>query len=130
MPKVETLYTQAKADKICELLAEGVPLKHICKLDGMPHYVTALRWQKAHPEFQEMASLAKQDGTHALADECLEIADSDLDPADKRIRIDTRIRLIGKWNSRAYGDKVDVTSDGQKIEGVAVTFRDPRTGDA
>lgn len=76
----------------------------------MPHYVTVLKWQRAHPEFDNLSSRGKAEGTHALADECLEIADDmTIDPANKRLMIDTRIRLIGKWNSRAYGDKVDVT---------------------
>jgi hypothetical protein len=45
-------------------------------------------------------------GCDALADECLEIADdSEIKPDDKRIRIDTRIRLIGKWSQR-YSDKM------------------------
>ena len=27
---------------------------------------------------------------------------------DRRVRIDTRLRLIGKWNATIYGDKVAV----------------------
>jgi hypothetical protein len=48
-------------------------------------------------------------GCDALADECIEIADGEGDPADKRIKIDTRIRLIGKWSQR-YSDKLAITS--------------------
>jgi hypothetical protein len=44
-----------------------------------------------------------------LADECLEIADG-IDPTDvKRVKIDTRIRLIGKWSQR-YSDKLAITN--------------------
>ena len=48
-----------------------------------------------------------------MADECIEIADDkDIDPQHKRFMIDTRIRLIGKWNSKAYGEKVEMAATG------------------
>lgn len=54
---------------------------------------------------------ARELGCDALADECIEIADEpDRDPAEKRIRIDTRIRLIGKWSQR-YSDKLTVNTN-------------------
>lgn len=101
------MYGPEVKQKVCELLAQGIPLSKICKMKDMPTYMTVLTWQKEDAEFSDSSARAKQDGTHALADEALEIADDPLiDPADKRIRIDTRIRLIGKWNARAYGDKL------------------------
>ena len=49
-----------------------------------------------------------------LADECISIADNPtLDPNDKRIRIDTRLRLIGKWNAKKYGDKIAMEHEHQ-----------------
>ena len=46
-----------------------------------------------------------------MADECIDIADDPtIEAADKRIKIDTRIRLIGKWSQR-YSDKVTVKSE-------------------
>lgn len=53
---------------------------------------------------------ARELGCDSLADECIEIADDkELDPADRRIRIETRLKLIGKWSQR-YGDKLVVDS--------------------
>jgi hypothetical protein len=50
---------------------------------------------------------ARQHGTHFLAGDCLRISDDPgLEPQDKRVRIDTRLRLIGKWNAKEYGDKI------------------------
>lgn len=104
-----TSYNEEIAETILDKLAEGMPLKKICDEDGMPCYMSVLRWQRKFPEFGDLVARAKIDGTHALADECLEIADEKTaDPADRRVRIDTRLRLIGKWNSRVYGDKVAV----------------------
>lgn len=84
-------------------------MKVICKEEDMPCYMSVLRWQRRHPEFGDLVARAKVDGTHALADECIEIADDKKsDPADRRVRIDTRLRLIGKWNATIYGDKMAV----------------------
>ncbi len=70
------------------------------KLDSDESFLAAFRARKAV-------------GVRAIVDDCLEIADEPvkelLDVADKRVRIDTRLRLAGKWLSAEFGDKVDVT---------------------
>ena len=104
-----TDFNDKVAEAIIDKLAEGIPMKVICKADDMPCYMSVLRWQRKFPEFGDLVARAKIDGTHALADECIEIADdTKCDPADRRVRIDTRLRLIGKWNSRVYGEKMAV----------------------
>ena len=108
-PKPPVDYTDDLGAKIVDLLSEGVPLKAICAMKGMPHYITVLRWQRIYEDFGNLSAQAKVDGTHALADQAIMIADdTTIDPAHKRVMVDTRIRLIGKWNSRAYGDKLAV----------------------
>ena len=107
-------YNETIAAEIVERLSNGEPLKKMCKDEHMPHYTTVLKWQRAHPEFSDLTARAKAEGTHALADECLDIADDKtIDPQHKRFMIDTRIRLIGKWNSKAYGEKVEMATTGQ-----------------
>jgi len=59
-----------------------------------------------HPEAQGAVWQARQETAHALYDECVQIADdSKPDPRDRHIRIDTRMRVVGKLNQRAYGDQ-------------------------
>lgn len=54
---------------------------------------------------------ARELGCDAMADQCIEIADDEtLDPAHKRIMVETRIRLIGKWSQR-YSDKLMVKNE-------------------
>ena len=102
-------YTQEIHDAILERLALGRSLLSISKDEDMPSHATILRWRKKYPELDEAIPRAREEGTHTLADECLQIADNkDLEPADRRVRIDTRLRLIGKWNARHYGDKLEV----------------------
>lgn len=101
-----TLFNESLAEEICRRLSMGEPLAKICADDEMPAYSTVRKWEAENPEFSALSTRAKVDGTHYMADECLEIADGRGDPADKRIRIDTRLRLIGKWNRHVYGDKL------------------------
>lgn len=125
-----TVMTQETVNKMVERLSAGEPLKRICADNDMPHYATVARHRVADKDFNDLLTQARSDGTHALADECLDIADNPtLEPADKRVRIDARIRLIGKWNSRAYGDKVDVNHGGQKDNPVEVVIRGVKAGE-
>lgn len=99
--------TPELVEEIFERLARGEPMARICELDHMPSFTTVWRWEQADEEFRKGSARARELGTHYLADDCLRIADDgDLEPADKRVRIDTRLRLIGKWNARAYGDRI------------------------
>lgn len=98
----------ADIEDICAQLAEGKSLRAICKERGIAES-TVRYWLARDEEAFAHSTRAKELGCDALADECLEIADGAGDPADKRIKIETRIRLIGKWSQR-YGDKVTVDS--------------------
>jgi len=95
--------------EICERLAKGNSLRAICK-DMKLNEATVRYWFVTDAEAFTHSARARELGCDALADECLEIADGSGDPADKRIKIDTRIRLIGKWSQR-YSDKVTVKSE-------------------
>lgn len=93
---------------ICEKIAEGKSLRAVCREMGMKESTVRYHLTKDPDAFAHSAR-ARELGCDALADECLEIADGD-DPTDvKRVKIDTRIRLIGKWSQR-YGDKVSITN--------------------
>lgn len=106
-------YNEELAAKICERLAHGEPLAKICRDPDMPGYSTVRRWEDEKPEFQALSLRARQDGTHFLADDSLRIADDDqIDTQRAKLMIDTRLRLIGKWNAKAYGDKLETTLQG------------------
>lgn len=109
-----SLYSDELACKICDRLAKGETLRSICRSDGMPCEVTVWRWESENDEFCKLSARARDRGTHSIAEECIEISDrDDLDPQDRRVRIDTRLRLIGKWNAKKYGDKVEIEQNGQ-----------------
>lgn len=93
-------YSHAFARRICERLAAGETLGQICQDPSMPNYATLRRWQDQAPGFLVMTLRARQTGNDHLAEECLRIADDPtLNASEKRVRIDTRMKLIGKWSA-------------------------------
>lgn len=105
--------TEQEIADICDQLAEGKSLRAICREMGKTES-TIRYWLHKDEEAFAHSARARELGCDALADECLEIADKAsadaIEAADKRIRIDTRLRLIGKWSQR-YSDKVTVKSE-------------------
>lgn len=114
-------------------LATGLPLQVICRRNGIDQS-TISRWEARDPAFAEEMAAARSLGWDSLAAECLEIADDarndymeqlDDDGATQgwrfngenvlrsRLRIETRLKLLAKWDSGRYGDtkrlEVDAT---------------------
>jgi hypothetical protein len=102
--------TQEHVEAACQMMAGGKSLRAACRELGLAESSVRYHLNKDAESFAQSAR-ARELGCDALADECLEIADnSTLDPQDRRIRIDTRIRLIGKWSQR-YSDKLTVQNN-------------------
>lgn len=92
---------------VLEGLAEGMSLRSICKAPGFPSVGTVLAWCAAEPEWAEQYARARKAGDDAMAEDIQAIADDeDLDPNDKRVRIDARKWLMAKRQPKKYGDKV------------------------
>lgn len=95
---------------ICNLMASGKSLRAACREMGLNESSVRYWLNKDEDAFAHSAR-ARELGCDALADQCLDISDDPtIDAAEKRIRIDTRIRLIGKWSQR-YSDKLTVKSE-------------------
>jgi hypothetical protein len=110
-------------EAICAELAVGKSLRAICRQYSFPES-TIRGWLLDDEEAFAQSARARELGCDALADECIDIADGEAgvtDPTDKRIRIDTRLRLIGKWSSR-YADKQKLEHSGK--DGGAIEFKD------
>lgn len=104
-----TIRTKEMEDEILERLSNGEPLTKICRDEHMPNFSTIFRWELADPEFCKLTSRAREIGTHALVNESIEISDDPLARADqKRVRIETRLRVAGMFNRRLFGDSKEV----------------------
>ena len=126
-----TDYTEELANDICvEISTTAKGLHIICKELGIG-YTTVKRWIIEKEEFRAKYVRAKEEQAEHLAEEMLEIADDsngDTLINDKgeekvnnewvqrsRLRIDTRKWIASKLLPKKYGDKLDLTTNGQNI---------------
>ena len=128
-----SLKSKAVIEAICERLAKGEPLAAICRDDGMPADRTVRDWVEQDAEVSAAIARAREAGEDWLAAECLEIADDSrndwmeraAEDGDSkalqfngehvqrsRLRIDTRLKLLAKWNPKKWGDKVQTELTG------------------
>jgi hypothetical protein len=138
------------ADEIVRWIGEGKTLREFCRQAGKPSFVTVYAWQKKDAKFAERIACARESGEEQIAQECLEIADdarndwetrTNKDGSEyqainpevvqrSRLRVDTRLKLLAKWNPRKYGDKVENTvvgADGGPVQhSIAVEFVKPK----
>lgn len=122
-----TKYTRAIADEICARISDGQSLNSACESDErFPAASTFRQWVIDDVDGIAARSARAYDiGHDAIADDCLRIADTEEDPHRARIRVDTRLRLLGKW-SRKYADRV--TQEITGANGGPVRFAGGRSG--
>lgn len=131
-----TKYSQKLADKICEQLSLGYSIRTVCNPEAMPAISTFYEWLRTYEEFSKQYTRAKQESADAMAEDILDIADdgsNDWMEAKRkdgstytalnyeniqrsRLRVDTRKFLMAKMKPKVYGEKLDIVSDGEKIE--------------
>jgi len=119
-------FTQKTAQEILTRLSKGEPLASVCRDEGMPATRTVSDWCATHPEFGADFVRAREAGFDAIAAECLDIADEvsrDTVATEQgerpntewisrsKLRVETRLRLLAKWDPRRYGDKMTVAGD-------------------
>lgn len=122
-----------KSDKllkeITERLSQGEPLAQICRDEGMPAARTVREWQQNDEQVSAAIARAREEGFDAIAAECLDIADDGrndwmnraADAGDEqalqfngehvrrsKLRVDTRLKLLAKWDPKRYGDRLAV----------------------
>ena len=99
-------YTEQHKNSIVDMLSVGDSVGKISKaIDKAPS--TIFKWIDEDEELSDLYARAKQTKAQLLAEEILEISDnSELDPNDKRIRVDARKWVAGKYYGKLFGDKV------------------------
>lgn len=120
-------YTPELAKEICDRLSEGTPLAEICRDEHMPAVRTVSDWKTSHPDFSADFAHARDEGYDAIALQCLQIADEtefDTIPTKEgdrantewisrsKLRVETRLKLLAKWDPKRYGDKLETTHKG------------------
>lgn len=125
-------YTPEIAQKMCEMLAEGVPLREICRQDGFPEWRTVYDWMYRDDAAGDRGvglsaaiARAREVGQEAIAEQIW----LDMQAEPERIlsegggRIDSGyvqlikaraeigLKLLAKWNPKRYGDKITHAGD-------------------
>lgn len=121
-----SLYTDEILERICDRLSKGEPMAVICRDDGMPTDRTVRNWME-RPEVASAIARAREIGFDVIATECLEIADdssrdtkfvgegeNEREVCDtefvqrSKLRIETRLKLLAKWDPKRYGESVQM----------------------
>ncbi len=137
-------------NQVVDWISEGKTLREFCRQEGKPSFVTIYNWKDADVDFALRFARARESGEDVIHQECLAIADTTqigqivTEKADgttetkladmiehRKLRIDTRLKLLAKWNPKKYGDKnqMEVTgANGGPIQS-SVTVEFVKTGE-
>lgn len=141
----QTKRTPAVEQRIIEGLCDGVPLRELCRQNGMPSWRTVYDWIAADPDLAARIAHARELGFDAIAEDILDIADDGTNDWIERqrndgttemainsehvqrskLRIETRLKLLAKWSPNKYGDNATLNlgnknGEALKIEGQPV----------
>ena len=117
-------WTAELEQSIVDWIASGRTLREFCRQDGKPSHDAVYDRQKLCEDFKQRIARAREIGEDVIAEECLAIADDgsndymERDLGDgvvvqqlnsehiqrSRLRVDTRLKLLAKWNPKKYGD--------------------------
>jgi hypothetical protein len=145
-PGRNTIYTDELGERIAELLADGLTVNEIERMEGMPSGRSIRTWglRAEHP-FYPLYTRGREIGYHKMADDCVDIMDDGRndwmarqqanEPDDEpsktawqfngehvsrsRLRFEGRKWLLAKALPKIYGDKLALTDP----DGGALTVR-------
>lgn len=102
-------YTPEVADCIVQRIRNGAHYSDLVREELVTNYNNIAAWKEQDPAFKEAVERAQEDRAELWADQLIEIADdSTLDPNDRRIRVETRWKVIGSLLYRRYGVKQQI----------------------
>lgn len=123
-------YSTEAAEAIIDWIAQGKPLRAFCRRRGSPAWRTVYDWLEANADFAARFARARDMGADAIAEEALAIADTPLEGVrreeggkdgskrvyedmlgHRKLQVETRLKLLAKWNPKKYGEKLAVGGD-------------------
>lgn len=115
--------------EICIQVAEGKNIKKVlASKEKYPHFATWCEWKREHNELADLYVRSIQDKAESIdsdiEDLLAEIKSGELDPASGRLIIDTLKWKSSKYYPKMFGEKVDVTTGGEKIKGQTIIWGD------
>lgn len=125
-------YTPEIAQEMCKMLADGIPLREICRQEGFPAWQTVYDWMWKDDSLGEdgvglsvAIAKAREIGQDAIAEQIwievnqeperiLSEGGGRIDPGYvqwQRVKAEIGLKLLAKWNPKRYGDKVSLGGD-------------------
>jgi hypothetical protein len=111
--------------EICDQIANGANIKNVLNSkENYPTFQTWCNWKRENNELFDLYVRSIQDKAESVDAQMDEIWDGCknglYDPATARLLIDTLKWKAGKYYPKMFGDKIDHTSDGEKIQSAPV----------
>jgi pyruvate kinase len=125
-------WTPELEQSVVDWISSGQTLREFGRQPGNPSHDAVYAHEDLSPDFKQRIARARLDGEEAIAQDCLQIADTTqlgeivtlkADGSEERkiadmiehrkLKIDTRLKLLAKWNPRKWGDRssVELTVD-------------------
>ena len=131
------MYSQEEKEKavrhICNEMSKGNSLRQILSTereDWLPHRDTFLEWVREDDQYSDQYARAREARADFIFEEIFDIADDQEDDVKtvqgkeivnhnvinrSKLRVDARKWALSKMLPKKYGDKLDVTTAGDKI---------------
>lgn len=143
-------YSLEIAEYICEQIGTtDKGLSTLAKEDAMfPPVSSIMRWLKEHEEFRELYARAKEMQADLLADQIIEISNTPVEGvtkkttqnqfgtfqeitigdaiAHRRLQVDARKWKASKLAPQKFGDKIDITTQGEKLPQTVIQWGDKK----
>jgi hypothetical protein len=109
----QTRYTTELWATVLERVSNGESLRKVCRTEGFPPEATIRNWIRSDEELATQYAQARVLQVESWADEVRDVAFSDnLEPNDKRVRVDALKWLLAKLKPERYGlDRLLVVGD-------------------
>jgi hypothetical protein len=124
-------------DDLITWISQGKTLREFCRQKGMPQFGALYDWIEEDADFKARIAHARVIGHEAIAEECAALADTEPlavfdEVGNKRydagsiqwrkMQIETRLKLLSKWNPKKYGERTVVAGDEDAPLAVEVSF--------
>ena len=125
------VYSDQLADEIVDWISQGLTLRDWCRQPNRPSFVAVYDWLAARPTFALRYARARETGADCIAQEALAIADTPHEGirrkvteqgeevwhedmlGHRKLQIETRLNLLGKWFPQKYGASVAMNLNGK-----------------
>lgn len=133
--------TTALEMEVLDRIATGEPLAQICRDEHMPHQKNWYEWMDRDHDLSFRFARAREKGFDAIAADALTIAntpfegESTITRADgsvevrredmlghRKLQVETRLKLLAKWDPKRYGDRMATTLTGPDDGPVKVEY--------